>query len=196
MGALGYAWYVPEEEKHLESRDELYEQIVTALAGRAAEEMIFASVTTGAANDIEKATSLARSMVTRFGMSEKFGLIKLESMEDRYLSGRMVMECADETAAGVDEEVMRILSTAYEEAKRLLSENRDLLDRLAEYLLEKESITGKQFMEIFRTKYPEENDPDEEASDEEAGDNTSLASSDEADESVEEVKGTIVDAKV
>ncbi|MBO4265575.1 MAG: ATP-dependent zinc metalloprotease FtsH, partial [Lachnospiraceae bacterium] len=110
MGALGYAWYVPEEEKHLESRDEIYEQIVTALAGRAAEELIFASITNGASNDIEKATGLARAMVTRFGMSERFGLIKLESVEDRYLSGRMVMECADETAAGVDEEVMKILS--------------------------------------------------------------------------------------
>ena len=194
MGALGYAWYVPEEEKHLESRDELYEQIVTALAGRAAEEMIFASVTTGAANDIEKATSLARSMVTRFGMSEKFGLIKLESMEDRYLSGRMVMECADETAAGVDEEVMRILSTAYEEAKRLLDENRDLLDKLAEYLLEKESITGKQFMEIFRTKYPEENEPDEDGSDDETSDD--IVSSEEEPDRTDEGKGTVVDAKV
>ncbi len=165
MGALGYAWYVPEEEKHLESKEELYEQIVTALAGRAAEELIFASITNGASNDIEKATDLARAMVTRFGMSERFGLIKLESVEDQYLSGRVVMECADETAAGVDEEVMRILSQAYEEAKRLLNENRDLLDRLAAYLLEKESITGKQFMEIFRTKYPDD-ETDEESEDE------------------------------
>ena len=165
MGALGYAWYVPEEEKHLESKEELYEQIVTALAGRAAEELIFASITNGASNDIEKATDLARAMVTRFGMSERFGLIKLESVEDQYLSGRVVMECADETAAGVDEEVMRILSQAYEEAKRLLNENRDLLDRLAAYLLEKESITGKQFMEIFRTKYPDD-ESDEESEDE------------------------------
>ncbi len=180
MGALGYAWYVPEEEKHLETKDELYEQIVTALAGRAAEELIFDTVTNGASNDIEKATALARSMVTRFGMSEKFGLIKLESMEDRYLSGRMVMECADETAAGVDEEVMKLLAKAYEEAKRLLNENRDLLDRLAEYLLEKESITGKQFMEIFREKYPEE--------EKSADDNE--ADPDDAD------KGTVVDAKV
>ena len=161
MGALGYAWYVPEEEKHLESKDELYDQIVTALAGRAAEEMIFASVTTGASNDIEKATSLARAMVTRFGMSEKFGLIKLESVEDRYLSGRTVMDCADETAAGVDEEVMSILSKAYKEAKEILQNNRELLDELAAYLLAKESITGKQFMEIFRTKYPDENEDEE-----------------------------------
>ncbi len=193
MGALGYAWYVPEEEKHLESKDELYEQIVTALAGRAAEEIIFASVTNGASNDIEKATSLARSMVTRFGMSDRFGLIKLESMEDRYLSGRMVMECADETAAGVDEEVMKILSTAYEEAKRLLNENRDLLDRLADYLLAKESITGKQFMEIFRTKYPEDTAAEEDTeADEEDRDDAGRKEPDDADKD----KGTVVDAKV
>lgn len=150
MGALGYAWYVPEEEKHLESKDELREQIVTALAGRAAEELIFASVTTGASNDIEKATALARAMVTEYGMSDKFGLIKLESVEDRYLSGRKVMECADDTAAAVDEEVMKILAESYEEAKRLLNENRELLDELAEFLLNKESITGKEFMQIFK----------------------------------------------
>ena len=191
MGALGYAWYVPEEEKHLESKDELYEQIVTALAGRAAEELIFASITNGASNDIEKATSLARAMVTRFGMSERFGLIKLESVEDRYLSGRLVMECADETAAGVDEEVMRILSEAYEEAKRLLNENRDLLDRMAAYLLEKESITGKQFMEIFRTKYPEEEKTEDE-SDVDAGltDETLSAETDNS------YKGTVVDTTI
>ena len=191
MGALGYAWYVPEEEKHLESKDELYEQIVTALAGRAAEELIFASITNGASNDIEKATSLARAMVTRFGMSERFGLIKLESVEDRYLSGRLVMECADESAAGVDEEVMRILSEAYEEAKRLLNENRDLLDRMAAYLLEKESITGKQFMEIFRTKYPEEEKTEDE-SDVDAGltDETLSAETDNS------YKGTVVDTTI
>ena len=155
MGALGYAWYVPEEEKHLESKDELREQIVTALAGRASEEIIFESVTTGASNDIEKATALARAMVTEYGMSERFGLIKLESVEDRYLSGRKVMECADDTAAGVDEEVMKILSDSYTEAKRLLNENREALDELAEFLLTKESITGKQFMEIFKKYHPE-----------------------------------------
>ena len=189
MGALGYAWYVPEEEKHLESKDELYEQIVTALAGRAAEEIVFDSITNGASNDIEKATSIARSMITRFGMSDKFGLMKLESMEDRYLSGRMVMECADETAAGVDDEVMKLLAKAYEEAKRLLNENRDLLDRLADYLLEKESITGKQFMEIFRTKYPDEKE-------EEGEEESETASGDEADDDADNNKGTVVDAKV
>ncbi len=196
MGALGYAWYVPEEEKHLETRDELYEQIVTALAGRAAEELIFESVTNGASNDIEKATSLARSMVTRFGMSKRFGLMKLESMEDRYLSGRMVMECADETAAGVDEEVMSLLSAAYEEAKRLLNENRDLLDRLAEYLLEKESITGKQFMEIFREKYPDEDADDDEDSKETDEISADEENTDDAGSDDDKDKGTIVDAKV
>ncbi|MCR5672674.1 MAG: ATP-dependent zinc metalloprotease FtsH [Lachnospiraceae bacterium] len=204
MGALGYAWYVPEEEKHLETKDELYEQIVTALAGRGAEEIIFDTVTNGASNDIEKATSIARAMVTRFGMSDRFGLIKLESMEDRYLSGRMVMECADETAAGVDEEVMRILAGAYEEAKRLLNENMDLLDKLAEYLLEKESITGKQFMDIFRTKYPKEDEP-EEGSEEESPEETeeeeaatdSFESVEPQDPDQDEThKGTVVDAKV
>ena len=192
MGALGYAWYVPEEEKHLESKDELYEQIVTALAGRAAEELIFASVTTGASNDIEKATSLARSMVTRFGMSEKFGLVKLENVEDKYLSGRTVMECADETAAAVDEEVMGILNKAYNKAKELLTENKDLLDELAAYLLEKESITGKQFMEIFRTKHPEE-DTDE-ASENVSEDEIEQAEEVSEDVSVNELAGADVKA--
>ena len=194
MGALGYAWYVPEEEKHLESRDEIYEQIVTALAGRAAEELIFASITNGASNDIEKATGLARAMVTRFGMSERFGLIKLESVEDRYLSGRMVMECADETAAGVDEEVMKILSQAYAQAKKLLEENRDLLDKMAEYLLEKESITGKQFMEMFRTKYPEE-EKDEDTDDDRDEDRPS-ETEDEVPVESEDKKGTVIDTTV
>ena len=198
MGALGYAWYVPEEEKHLESRDEIYEQIVTALAGRAAEELIFASITNGASNDIEKATGLARAMVTRFGMSERFGLIKLESVEDRYLSGRMVMECADETAAGVDEEVMKILSQAYAQAKKLLEENRDLLDKMAEYLLEKESITGKQFMEMFRTKYPEE-EKDEDTDDDESREKDDVGPvSEETDvpEDDGDKKGTVIDTTV
>jgi len=156
MGALGYAWYVPEEEKHLQSKDELREQIVTALAGRAAEEIIFQSVTTGASNDIEKATAIARAMVTEYGMSDKFGLIKLESVQDRYLGGNKVMECGDNTAAEVDVEVMKIISEAYEQAKKFLNENRECLDELADYLLTKESITGKQFMEIFKKYRPEE----------------------------------------
>ncbi len=150
MGALGYAWYVPDEEKHLRSQKELEERIVTALAGRASEELVFDSVTTGASNDIEQATGIARSMITQYGMSKRFGLVKLESIEDKYLSGRTVMECSDMTAAQVDEEVMKVLSEAYDEAKSLLTENRGLMDELAEYLLERESITGKEFMKIFR----------------------------------------------
>ncbi len=150
MGALGYAWYVPDEEKHLRSQKELEERIVTALAGRASEELVFDSVTTGASNDIEQATGIARSMITQYGMSKRFGLVKLESIEDKYLSGRTVMECSDMTAAQVDEEVMKVLSEAYDEAKLLLTENRVLMDELAEYLLERESITGKEFMKIFR----------------------------------------------
>ncbi|MCR5421704.1 MAG: ATP-dependent zinc metalloprotease FtsH [Lachnospiraceae bacterium] len=149
MGALGYAWYVPDEEKHLRSKVELEERIVTALAGRAAEEIVFDSITTGAANDIEQATGIARNMVTQYGMSEKFGLIQLESVQDRYLSGNKVMECSDLTAADVDREVMRIISKSYEEAKRLLNGNRELMNELAGFLLERESITGKEFMKIF-----------------------------------------------
>lgn len=149
MGALGYAWYVPEEEKHLRSKDELKERIITALAGRASEEINFGSVTTGASNDIEQATNIARSMITQYGMSEKFGLVKLESVDDRYLSGRTVMDCSDLTAAEIDKEVMRLMSECYDEAKRLLSENKELVDELATFLLEKESITGKEFMEIY-----------------------------------------------
>lgn len=163
MGALGYAWYVPDEEKHLRSKEELSERIITALAGRASEEINFGgSITTGASNDIEQATGIARSMVTQYGMSERFGLIKLESVEDKYLSGRTVMECSDQTAAAIDEEVMKILNESYEEAKRLLNENKALMDELAEFLLEKESITGKQFMEIFHKYYPEEEKKEEE----------------------------------
>ncbi len=163
MGALGYAWYVPDEEKHLRSKVELEERIITALAGRAAEEIVFDSVTTGAANDIEQATSLARDMVTQYGMSDKFGLIQLEKVQDRYLSGGKVLECSDRTAAEVDSEVMRIIADSYEKAKELLNENRELMDELAAFLLEKESITGKEFMKIFnRHKGIEEDESEEE----------------------------------
>ncbi|MCR5604808.1 MAG: ATP-dependent zinc metalloprotease FtsH [Lachnospiraceae bacterium] len=170
MGALGYAWYVPDEEKHLRSKVELEERIITALAGRAAEEIVFESVTTGAANDIEQATGIARNMVTQYGMSEKFGLIQLESVQDRYLSGGKVMECADVTAADVDKEVMRIISESYEAAKRLLNENRELMDELAAYLLEKESITGKEFMKIFNRHKGIADEETEEKTDEETDD--------------------------
>ena len=149
MGALGYVMHVPEEEKYLNSEAELKDMLVGLLAGRAAEELVFDSVTTGASNDIEKATSIARSMVTQYGMSKKFGLIGLETVESRYLDGRVVMNCADETAAAVDEEVMKILKESYDEAMNLLKDNREIMDKLAEYLIQKETITGKEFMEIY-----------------------------------------------
>ncbi len=151
MGALGYAWYVPDEEKHLRSKKELEERIVTTLAGRAAEELIFGkeSITTGASNDIEQATNSVRAMITQYGMSDRFGLVQIESVEDQYLNGRTVMNCSDRTAADVDTEIQKMLSAAYEQAKLLLSENRTLMDELAAFLLQKESITGKEFMEIF-----------------------------------------------
>ena len=150
MGALGYVLNVPEEEKYLNSKKELEARIIVFLAGRAAEELVFHSVTTGAANDIEKATGIARAMVTQYGMSDKFGLMGLAARQDQYLSGRTVMDCGEATAAAVDDEVMRILKESYEEAKRLLAENRDVLDQIAAFLIEKETITGKEFMQIFR----------------------------------------------
>ncbi len=150
MGALGYVMHVPEEEKYLNTKKEIDAMLVGLLAGRAAEEIVFDTVTTGAANDIEKATQIARAMVTQYGMSEKFGLMGLEVRENEYLTGRTVMNCSDETAAEVDQEVMRILKESYAEAKRLLSENREVMDKIAEYLIQKETITGKEFMKIFR----------------------------------------------
>ena len=131
---------------------ELHALLVETLGGRAAEEIVFDTVTTGAQNDIEKATKTARAMVTQYGMSKKFGLIGLETIQDQYLEGRTVMNCSDETAAAVDEEVMKILKDAYKEAKSLLKENRVLLDKLAKFLIQKETITGKEFMEIYRAE--------------------------------------------
>jgi cell division protease FtsH len=150
MGALGYVMQVPEEEKFLNTEKELRAMLVGLVGGRAAEELVFDSVTTGAANDIEKATSIARSMVTQYGMSKRFGLIGLETVESKYLDGRSVLNCSEVTASQIDEEVMEILKNSYEEAKKLLSENREILDKIAAYLIEKETITGKEFMEIFR----------------------------------------------
>ena len=150
MGALGYVMHVPEEEKFLNTKKEIEAMLVGYLAGRAAEELVFDTVTTGAANDIEQATRIARAMVTQYGMSDKFGLMGLATQENQYLTGRTVMNCGDATAAEVDVEVMRILKESYEEAKRLLSENRDVMDQIAEFLIEKETITGKEFMQIFR----------------------------------------------
>ena len=150
MGALGYVMQVPEEEKFLNTKKEIHAMLVGFLAGRAAEEIVFDTVTTGAANDIEQATRIARAMVTQYGMSDKFGLMGLASREDQYLSGRTVLNCSDETAADIDKEVMMILKEAYEEAKAMLLENRDALDAIAAFLIEKETITGKEFMKILR----------------------------------------------
>ena len=150
MGALGYVMHVPEDEKYLNTQAELHDMIVGLLGGRAAEEIMFDTVTTGASNDIEKATNIARSMVTRYGMSKKFGLIGLETVESQYLDGRSALNCADNTASEIDTEVMQILKDAYEEALQMLRENREVMDKIAAYLIEKETITGKEFMRIFR----------------------------------------------
>ena len=150
MGALGYVMQTPEEEKFLNTKKELEAMIVVALGGRAAEEIVFDTVTAGAANDIEQATKIARAMITQYGMSERFGLMGLESIQNRYLDGRAVLNCGDATAGEIDEEVMKMLKAAYEEAKKLLSENREALDKIAAFLIEKETITGKEFMKIFR----------------------------------------------
>ena len=150
MGALGYVMQTPEEEKFLNTKKELEAMLVGALAGRAAEEIVFDTVTTGASNDIEQATKIARAMITQYGMSEKFGLIGLESVQHRYLDGRAVMNCGEATAAEIDKEVMEMLKKAYDEAKSLLTENREALDEIAAFLIEKETITGKEFMKIFR----------------------------------------------
>ena len=150
MGALGYVMQVPEEEKYLNTEAELRAMIIGLVAGRAAEDIVFDTVTTGAANDIEKATKIARAMITQYGMSKKFGLMGLESIESKYLDGRAVLNCSDNTAADIDTEVMKLLKDSYKEAKRLLKENRVLLDMLADFLIEKETITGKEFMKIFR----------------------------------------------
>ena len=150
MGALGYGMNVPEEEKFLNTEAEIRAMLVEFVAGRAAEEIVFNTVTTGAANDIEKATRVARAMVTQYGMSEKFGLAQLESPASQYLDdGRIVMNCSDATAAEVDHEVIRILKDSYDQAKKLLSEHRQAMNRIAEFLIEKETITGKEFMDLF-----------------------------------------------
>ena len=150
MGALGYVMQVPEEEKYLNTQKELEAMLVGYLGGRAAEEIVFDTVTTGAANDIEQATKVARAMITQYGMSQKFGLMGLASQENQYLSGRAVLNCGDDTATEIDHEVMQLLHYSYEEAKRLLNEHREALDKIAGYLISRETITGKEFMKIFR----------------------------------------------
>ena len=161
MGALGYVMHVPEEEKYLNTKKELEAMLVGYLGGRAAEEIVFDTVTTGAANDIEQATKVARAMITQYGMSERFGLMGLAETQNQYLDGRAVMNCGDSTATEIDHEVMKLLKHSYDEAKRLLSENREALDKIAEFLIERETITGKEFMKIFR-EIKGESDPKEE----------------------------------
>lgn len=162
MGALGYVMHVPEEEKYLQTEAELHDRLVSLLGGRAAEEIIFGNVTTGAANDIEQATNIATNMVTRFGMSKRFGLMGLATIESEYLGGGARLTCSDRTAADVDTEVMETLKQCYEEAKEMLSGNKELMDKLAAHLIEKETISGKEFMKIYRKEKgipePEENE--------------------------------------
>ncbi len=162
MGALGYVMHVPEEEKYLNTEAELRDMLVGLVAGRAAEEVVFDTVTTGAANDIEKATQIARSMITRYGMSKRFGLVGLATVESQYLDNRASLNCSDKTAADIDEEVVAIIKESYDKALEMLRENRELMDKLAEFLIEKETITGKEFMAIFRKEKglpePDEND--------------------------------------
>ena len=149
MGSLGYTMQVPEEEKYLMSKEELMTRVYTLLGGRAAEEIVFNSVTTGASNDIERATKLVRNMITLYGMSDRFGLMGLETVENQYLDGRTVLNCSDRTAAEVDDEVKVVLKAAYGKVKEMLAQNREVLDKVADFLIEKETITGKEFMEIF-----------------------------------------------
>ena len=179
MGALGYVMHVPEEEKYLNTEAELRDMLVGLVGGRAAEKIVFDTVTTGAANDIERATSIARNMVTRYGMSKRFGLVGLATIESQYLEGRAELTCSDTTAAEIDAEVVEILKESYEKALELLRENREVMDKLAEYLIEKETITGKEFMEIFRREKgipePEEKKEDG-AEDTQVSDKTSNAS--------------------
>lgn len=170
MGALGYVLQVPEEEKYLESNVELKEKLAIYMGGRAAETIVFGSITSGAANDIEQATNLAKNMITRYGMSEKFGPMGLATIENQYLSGNARLDCSDVTAAQIDEEVKNMLRESFETAKKLLEDNREVMDRLAEFLIEKETITGKEFMKIFRElkglPEPEEEKKEDETSEE------------------------------
>ena len=164
MGALGYVMNVPEEEKYLNTEAEIRARLVEFVGGRAAEEIVFDSVTTGASNDIEQATRIARAMITRYGMSKKFGMMGIETAANQYLNDRTVMNCSDETAAEVDREVMKVLEESYEKAKQLLNEHREALDKIAAYLIEKETITGKEFMEILeKVEQPKEEPVQEEA---------------------------------
>ena len=178
MGSLGYVMTVPEEEKYLMSQSELEARLVMLLAGRAAEEIVFDSVTTGASNDMEKATKIAKSMIAMYGMSEKFGLMSLEQVENQYLGRSTSLNCSEKTASQIEEEIKILLKEKYEEAKRILTENRDKLDKIAEYLYEKETITGKQFMEIYHQCQAQE------AGQQDAGETVEQQNDDNADSQV------------
>lgn len=182
MGALGYTLQTPEEEKYLETKDELLAKITTYMAGRAAEVLVFNSVTSGAANDIENATKIARAMVTMYGMSDKFGMMCLATVQNQYLEGGAGLICGENTASQIDDEVLSIINSSYAEAMKLLDENREILDRISDYLYEKETITGKEFMKMFRDMkgLP---DPDEEKNDEENKEQE-VAQNDEAQKDV------------
>ena len=188
MGALGYVMQVPEEEKYLNTEAELRDMLVGLVGGRAAEEVVFDTVTTGAANDIEKATSIARNMITRYGMSKSFGLVGLATVESQYLEGRTALNCSDETAAAIDEEVVAMIKESYDQALQMLRENRELMDKLAAFLIERETITGKEFMEIFRREkgLP---DPEEEKKDAAEG-----ATGQKAETKKDETDNTVADA--
>ena len=188
MGALGYVMQVPEEEKYLNTEAELRDMLVGLVGGRAAEEVVFDTVTTGAANDIEKATSIARNMITRYGMSKHFGLVGLATVESQYLEGRTALNCSDETAAAIDEEVVAMIKESYDQALQMLRENRELMDKLAAFLIERETITGKEFMEIFRREkgLP---DPEEEKKDAAEG-----ATGQKAETKKDETDNTVADA--
>ena len=188
MGALGYVMQVPEEEKYLNTEAELRDMLVGLVGGRAAEEVVFDTVTTGAANDIEKATSIARNMITRYGMSKRFGLVGLATVESQYLEGRTALNCSDETAAAIDEEVVAMIKESYDQALQMLRENRELMDKLAAFLIERETITGKEFMEIFRREkgLP---DPEEKKKDAAEG-----ATGQKAETKKDETDNTVADA--
>ena len=188
MGALGYVMQVPEEEKYLNTEAELRDMLVGLVGGRAAEEVVFDTVTTGAANDIEKATSIARNMITRYGMSKRFGLVGLATVESQYLEGRTALNCSDETAAAIDEEVVAMIKESYDQALQMLRENRELMDKLAAFLIERETITGKEFMEIFRREkgLP---DPEEEKKNAAEG-----ATGQKAETKKDETDNTVADA--
>ena len=193
MGALGYVMHVPEEEKYLQTKAELHDRLVSLLGGRAAEELIFGNVTTGAANDIEQATNIATNMVTRFGMSDRFGLMGLATVESEYLGGGARLTCSDRTAADVDSEIMETLKQCYEEAKELLSGNRELMDKLAAHLIEKETISGKEFMKIYRAEKglpePEETkEPNEEKKEPPKGESFDLKKEDTKPEEVPDIE--------